>query len=217
VRWEYDIRQDGEQTSFHGSALLTDTLVLIATDNTFHRRGIGHVYAFEQESGRIRWKSRSKVGIPSDVVRAGSRACVVTLAEELIGLDLDTGRSEWTFASGAENTELIQPASPATAGECVYFGGLNGIVYALDAAAGEVIWRRPLDGRITTTPVVWRDRLYVGTAQRERGDRRATGGVRRAARRAGLQRRRPARLSRPGRAGQRAARAGGALLATGRL
>jgi hypothetical protein len=42
VKWEYDIRKDGEQSQFHGDPLVTDRLVVIGTDGK-----IGYVYAFE--------------------------------------------------------------------------------------------------------------------------------------------------------------------------
>ena len=43
VKWDYDIRKDGEQSQFHGDPLITDQLVVIGTDGT-----IGYVYAFER-------------------------------------------------------------------------------------------------------------------------------------------------------------------------
>lgn len=43
VKWEYDIRKDGEQSQFHGDPLVTDKLLVIASDGK-----IGHVYAFDR-------------------------------------------------------------------------------------------------------------------------------------------------------------------------
>jgi membrane peptidoglycan carboxypeptidase len=45
VKWSYDIRNDGEQSQFHGDPLVTDELVIIGTDGN-----IGHVYAFDPRS-----------------------------------------------------------------------------------------------------------------------------------------------------------------------
>lgn len=33
IRWRYNIKQDGNQTSFHGDPLVTDDLILINGDN----------------------------------------------------------------------------------------------------------------------------------------------------------------------------------------
>jgi outer membrane protein assembly factor BamB len=51
LKWSYDIRQDGRQVSFHGNPLVINDLILIGTDKSCDPEGIGHVYAFERESG----------------------------------------------------------------------------------------------------------------------------------------------------------------------
>jgi outer membrane protein assembly factor BamB len=51
VKWEYDIRKDGEQSQFHGDPLVTDKLLVIGSDGK-----MGHVYAFDRVTGTVRWK-----------------------------------------------------------------------------------------------------------------------------------------------------------------
>src|SRR5713226_3709202 len=95
VKWSYDIRKDGEQSQFHGDPLITDELVVIGTDGK-----IGHVYAFERATGAVRWKYRvNERGVASDVVRLGHYVYAVTLGDELICLDLESGRAKWSFRS----------------------------------------------------------------------------------------------------------------------
>ena len=48
----------------------------------------------------------------------------------------------------------------------VYFGGLDGIVYALHARSGKLIWRSDLGARITTSVASRGQGIYVGTAKR---------------------------------------------------
>jgi outer membrane protein assembly factor BamB len=73
VRWSYNIKQDGDQTSFHGDPLVAGDLILIGTDAGRQ----GHVYAFERTTGKVRWKYRvpsgvaDDVGVASDIVRRG--------------------------------------------------------------------------------------------------------------------------------------------------
>ena len=170
ILWTYDIHQDGEQTSFHGDPLVTDELVVISADNTFNSSGIGHIYAFEQSTGRVHWKYRCKDGIPSDIARSGRYVYAVTLADELICLDLRDGRLIWRLSSGAENTkgengQYSRPTSPTAAGKRILFGGLNGTLYALDSSSGETVWERRLGRRVTTTPLVLDDRVYAGTSE----------------------------------------------------
>lgn len=53
IRWSYDIHKDGDQTEFHGDSLITEKLIVIATDGK-----MGHVYAFDRLTGAVRWKYR---------------------------------------------------------------------------------------------------------------------------------------------------------------
>ena len=69
--WSYDITADGAQRSFHGDPLVAGELILVGTDGD----GIGHVYAFEQSTGKVRWKhpvthtTERGAGLPTDLVR----------------------------------------------------------------------------------------------------------------------------------------------------
>lgn len=165
MRWSYDIRKDGNQTSFHGNPLITDDLVVVGTDGY----GVGHVYAFERTTGRMVWKYQAAGGsvnlghgVATDIVRFAASVYAVALGDELLCLDLKTGRLNWSFrkpyASEAWST------APAIAGNQVYFGALNGTMYALDSALGQVVWSRELGPRISTSAAVIGDNLYVGTA-----------------------------------------------------
>ena len=144
--------------------MLTDELILIATDNQWTDEGVGHVYAFEKASGKVRWKHRERIGVPTDVVRIGERVFAVNLADELICLDLKTGRLEWRFAGGPANDSFHMTASPAVLGTHVYFGTVEGKVHAIDARSGKAAWTKSLGDRVTATLLVDRDDLYVGTS-----------------------------------------------------
>lgn len=162
VRWAYDIRKDGEQTQFHGDPLITDERLVIGTDGQ-----IGHVYAFERSTGAVRWKYRvDERGVASDIVRLGNNLYAVTLADQLLCLDLETGKVKWTFRSGFPGQNNYLTSSPAVSGDHVYFGGLDGNVYALDAQSGKLIWKQELGARVTTSVAIHGQDLYLGTAKR---------------------------------------------------
>jgi outer membrane protein assembly factor BamB len=162
VKWEYDIRKDGEQRQFHGDPLVTNDLVVIGTDGA-----MGHVYAFEKSTGRVRWKYRvAESGVASDVLRLGRSVYAVTLGDELLCLDLETGKPNWTFHSGSHSKDFHWTSTPAAATERIYFGGLDGIIYALDAQSGRLTWKKELGGRVSTSLAVRGHDLYVGTAKR---------------------------------------------------
>ena len=162
VRWSYDIRKDGDQTEFHGDPLITENLIIVGTDGK-----MGHVYAFERLTGAVRWKYRVEWrGLASDIVRSGDRIYAVTLDDELVCLDLGSGAAMWTFRSSVPPKPLYWNSSPLVAGSLVYFGGLDGIAYALDAQSGKLIWKTDLGARVSTSVASRSRDIYVGTTNR---------------------------------------------------
>ena len=163
VKWAYDIHKDGEQSQFHGDPLVTDEFVVIGTDGK-----IGHVYAFERAAGTVRWKYKvNEQGVASDVVRLGHDIYFVTLGNELVCLDLESGKTKWSFHSSYSGQDVcLSCSSPAVSAGRVYFGGLDGFAYALDAQSGKLIWKRDLAAKVTTSAEIRGHDLYVGTAKR---------------------------------------------------
>lgn len=165
IRWAYNIRQDGDQTSFHGDPLVTDDLILVGADNGKQ----GHIYAFERESGKVRWKSlapagaEGNVGVASDLVRWGNWIYAVAQGDELLCLNLDNGSTRWTFASEFDRHSNILSNSPVIGGDIALFAGLDGFVYGLQSDSGKVAWKTDLHSRVTTTPVISQGGVYVGT------------------------------------------------------
>lgn len=163
VKWEYDIRKDGEQSQFHGDPLITDRLLVIGTDGK-----IGHVYAFERTSGAVLWKYRvADRGVSTDIIRVGDNGCFVTLGNELVCVDLKTGKPKWSFRSSySGNDDCLTCSSPAVSRGRVFFGGLDGFAYALDADNGKLVWKRDLGAKVTTSAAVNGNSFYVGTEKR---------------------------------------------------
>lgn len=102
----------------------------------------------------------------TDILRLGSNIYAVTLRDELLCLDLETGERVWAFATGHPNETFSRNSSPGLSGERVFFGGLDGTVYALDAFSGQLLWKRELGAQISTSVAVSEDFLYVGTSDR---------------------------------------------------
>ena len=165
VLWSYDIGQDGNQSSFHGNPLVVKDQIITGTDGG----GIGHVYAFEMATGIVRWKypiakgMPNSIGMPTDIVRLGNSIFGVTFGDELISLNAENGKVNWTFASGYSAKKSMWPQSLALGTDRVFFGGIDGTVYALAAQSGQVIWKRDLGARVSASLTVSGDNLYVGT------------------------------------------------------
>jgi outer membrane protein assembly factor BamB len=166
VRWSYNIHQDGSQTSFHGDPLMTGDLIIIGTDIGKQ----GHVYAFDRATGKVRWKylvttsSNGDFGVASDIVRRGNSIYAVAQGDDLLCLDLATGKLRWQFASGFDRTRGEWANSPALAGNLVIFDGYDGFVYALDADSGKPIWKTNLGSPVTTSPIIAGGNIYAATS-----------------------------------------------------
>jgi outer membrane protein assembly factor BamB len=114
VHWSYNIKQGGDQTSFHGDSLVAGDLILIGAD----ARKQGHVYAFERETGKVRWKYLAPagvtddVGVASDIVRMGNYVYAVAQGDELFCLNLKDGSVHWTFSSKFDRKKFVWSNSP---------------------------------------------------------------------------------------------------------
>lgn len=170
VRWSYDIKKDGDQTSFHGNPLITDDLIIIGTDGRSSPEGVGHVYAFERATGKVRWKYKLTTGVPNGrgvpthILGLRSNVYGVAFGDELLCLDMKSGRLNWSFPSEFSKSEFQWANSPAVAAGKVFFGGVDGNVYALDAQNGKLVWKRKIGARISTHLLVADGHLYFGAA-----------------------------------------------------
>jgi outer membrane protein assembly factor BamB len=154
---------DGNQSGFHGDSLVTGDLVVIGTDG-----GDGHVYAFDKSWGSVRWKYpvprgvAQNRGVTSDIVRLGPAVFGVTIGDELISLDVESGKPRWTYESAAPRKEPVRGSTPAVEADRVFFAGLDGTLVALDAGTGKPIWKRALGAPASTPLTLAGDDLYVG-------------------------------------------------------
>jgi polyvinyl alcohol dehydrogenase (cytochrome) len=98
----------------------------------------------------------------------GDRLFVTTEMGQLYSLDAQTGCTYWSISAGAA-LRSAPSVGPMPAGSkadfALYFGDLKANVHAVDAANGELIWKTKVDdhpmSRITGSPVLYRDKLYV--------------------------------------------------------
>src|SRR4030095_2762583 len=162
LQWSYDIRKDGKQQSFHGDPLVTGDLILIGTDRSRDPEGVGHVYAFERDSGKARCKYRSHSG-PPDIVQLNSSVYFGSFQDSWSSVDLHTGRLKWGFSTGSSNKDCYMPKAPVTDGDRLFIVGQDGVIYSLDASSGRVSWKLKL-AAAPSTGLALRDKtIYVGT------------------------------------------------------
>lgn len=163
VRWSYDIAKDGKQKSFHGNPLITDDLILIGTDYNCAPDGIGHVYAFERSTGKVRWKYQT-TSVPTDILRVGQNVYFGSFQDNWYALNLQDGKLLWKFSTGESNESCEPIKSPVADDRYLYLTGLDGIVYSLEGTSGRVVWKRKLPA-VPSTGLALKDKtLFVGVS-----------------------------------------------------
>src|SRR5262245_54112690 len=98
----------------------------------------------------------------------GNRLYVTTDSGQVICLNAQTGCAYWAISAGASVRTSITVGPWPGGGKAkyaAYFGDERANVYAVDAETGAALWKRQMDdhpvARITGSPVLHRDRLYV--------------------------------------------------------
>ena len=100
--------------------------------------GQREIGAWQLADGQLRWKHQadSQIGTPFVTPERTN----VGDGHELLALNNTTCNIDWRFA-GTPGT--LAAYAPTTAGDTVFFGPGNGVLYALDMADGSLKW--PLD------------------------------------------------------------------------
>jgi polyvinyl alcohol dehydrogenase (cytochrome) len=102
----------------------------------------------------------------------GGRVFLGVDTGSVYSIDAVSGCSYWSYRAAAPVRSAISIGPGRTPGESLaYFGDLKGSVYALNAANGELVWKKEVEthpaARITGAPALFRDRLYVPVASGE--------------------------------------------------
>jgi len=98
----------------------------------------------------------------------GDRLFITTEVGQLFSLNAQTGCTYWKVNAGA-GLRSAPSVGPLPAGSkakfALYFGDQKSNVAAVDAASGELLWKTKVEehsmSRITGSPVLYRNRLYV--------------------------------------------------------
>ena len=172
VLWLYDTSTDGPPANFHGEPLITDELIVVGSDVDwvlFPESGterVEYVYAFEQSSGKVRWKHGATAGVISEIVRRGETVYGVTKDGELLALALADGRLRFRIRTGDGSADASIRYSALVHNDRVIFTGAGNSVVAVNADDGEQVWIRSLETKINTTLVHSAGSLFVGTLGR---------------------------------------------------
>lgn len=139
-------------------------MILVGTDRGCDPDSVGHVYAFERDTGKVRWKYGS-TSVPTDIVRIGSNVVFGSFQGQWSSIDLRTGKLQWNFSLDTPNENCDLPKPPLAYHDRLFVAGLDGVIYGLDGTSGRLAWKRKLSSPPSTSLAVRDKSLYVGTTQ----------------------------------------------------
>jgi polyvinyl alcohol dehydrogenase (cytochrome) len=127
---------------------------------------------------RLKWA----FGLPGDLQAwgaltvVGGRLYTGSVSGNVYALDAATGCVHWVFEAGTIVRTAVNVGRIGT-GRAVryaaFFGDASGNMYAVDASTGALVWKVEVEdfptARLTGSPVLHRDRLYVPVSSSEEG------------------------------------------------
>ena len=104
---------------------------------------------------------------------AGDRVFVGSGSGRVYALGLKDGCVHWTFKADAGVRAAIVVGDAQDGASTAYFGDLRAFVYSVNAATGQLRWKKQVDthraARVTGSPVLYGGRVYVPVSSSEEG------------------------------------------------
>jgi polyvinyl alcohol dehydrogenase (cytochrome) len=149
------------------------------TSNTrFQTAAMAGLTAAEVPRLKLKWA----FGFPGELTAnghptyVGGRVFVGSPGGKVYSLNAATGCVHWYLDAGSQVRDAITIAkirTPAGPVNAAFFGDGKGYAWGVDAATGKQLWKTQVDdfavARLTSSPVFYEGRLYVGVASGEEG------------------------------------------------
>ena len=133
----------------------------------------GGFNALDPATGKIRWRFVADAPVTASAAIAGGLAYFQSDAGTIYAVRAADGKLAWKRGTGADLPFMnYKPgvdfwdywaSSPLYADGAIYIGGGDGVVRALDARTGKVIWTYATRGRVRATPATDGKRIYAGS------------------------------------------------------
>ncbi|HSG98775.1 MAG TPA: PQQ-binding-like beta-propeller repeat protein [candidate division Zixibacteria bacterium] len=162
--WTYDTFGK----SFHGDPIVTDSLLIIPTDDRWFDGAEGPVLCLRRADGSLVWRfdpagfSQLGIGVTTSLTLAEDKVIGVTMQDEVVALDLATGDLRWRYRTDYDTTNNYWASVPVVVDSTVYHAGLDGSLTALALGDGAVRWRADIGSRVTTSLGHVDGSLYCG-------------------------------------------------------
>ncbi|MFC1586792.1 PQQ-binding-like beta-propeller repeat protein [Planctomycetota bacterium] len=137
---------------------------ITAIDGIIFLYSVGDYYCVDARTGKINWITKDKISFKCSPAIANGMAYISTRlpGKCLYAIDIRNGKVLW---SSLKIKNGINATRPTVTDKIVYFSSL-GIIYALNAKTGELIWEIEMKDIVTGTAAAAKGKLYVCTRER---------------------------------------------------
>jgi outer membrane protein assembly factor BamB len=127
----------------------------LTDDSIFVGVGDGRLHAFDRFSGETRWTAPMQAAVIERPVARGPFVFVGTDQDTVLALDAGTGEVKWTYRrTTPEGLTIRGGVGVALDGERLFAGFSDGVLVALGAADGRLLWEARLAGALARFPDV---------------------------------------------------------------
>jgi outer membrane protein assembly factor BamB len=166
ILWAAQTSPEDKISDTLGGGVALEGTTLVATTS------FGEVIAFNTTDGTTLWRQSFSTPIRTAPTIHKGIVYFVTLSNELIALDIKSGKTLWTHSGIGETSALLGGASPAVSGSVVITAYSSGEVCALHADNGHLLWTDTLTATtsadsvssipdIVASPVIDKDVVFV--------------------------------------------------------
>jgi eukaryotic-like serine/threonine-protein kinase len=117
--------------------------------------------AIEAETGKEAYEISIGEYAGASAALRDNRAYVGTFANEVLGLDLEQHKVQWTYRHASR--ELPYYSSAAVTQDYVVLGGRDKMVHCLQRSSGKEIWTFLTGARVESSPLIASERVFVGS------------------------------------------------------
>lgn len=163
--WSFESDSYILQTPFKAGDALYTGGSYVNPDVDVEEGGPLKIYALNASDGALRWEHLSQDGYVKALYADEHALAYIAYQDFSNGLDAATGERLWRKDTGNWVPSL------AGAGEVIYYGSANTVVFAVDLHSGETLWTFNIPGGsfnyLLGAPAIFQDDLYFLT---QRGD-----------------------------------------------
>ncbi|MEM9234728.1 MAG: PQQ-binding-like beta-propeller repeat protein, partial [Pseudomonadota bacterium] len=106
----------------------------------YKANGFGRAASLNATTGDVRWEVELGAPVRNPPTAVDGKVFVVTMANQIIALDQNTGETLWSHESFEEAARILSSGSPAVDGDIVIAPFSSGEVVALDTDTGRLLW-----------------------------------------------------------------------------